>query len=254
MCNYYWRKQSAVHGRSSLSKHQRFAGKALQVSVRATSSRRKSGERASANPGPGRPTAARVEAISRAILIEARDEFFRSGFEGARMDTIAEAAGVSKSTLYERYPTKQALLSAVIAVHVATWAQDWEEKGGPVPTDLRQRLKHRARSLMEYYCSGRLEILERLFTSSPSMDELRRLRHEVGHQRIAQVIAQEIISGTRDEAIQPQTATRIAEMLMGTLYGWWRAQLEIRRVSREEALAYADHAVDVLFEGRAAWA
>jgi len=78
------------------------------------------------------------------------------------MDTIADADGVSKSTLYERYPTKQALLRAVIAVHVASWAQDWEGKGGPVPTDLRQRLKHRARSFMEYFCSGRLEILERL--------------------------------------------------------------------------------------------
>jgi hypothetical protein len=50
-----------------------------------------------------------------------------------------------------------------------------------------------------------------------------------------------------------QTAIRIAEMLMGMLYGWWRTQQEIRSVKREEALAYADHSVDVLFEGRAAW-
>jgi TetR/AcrR family transcriptional regulator, mexJK operon transcriptional repressor len=236
-----------------LSKRQRSAGKARQVEHRATSSTRNSGKRAAANPGPGRPTAARVEAISRAILDEARDEFFRCGYEGARMDTIAEAAHVSKSTLYERYPTKQALLRAVIALHVASWAQDWEDKGGPVPTDLRQRLKHRARSFMEYFCSGRLEMLERLFTNSSSMDELRRTRQEVGHQRIVQVIAQEIINGTRDKAIQPQSASRIAETLLGMLYGWWRAQLEIQRVTREEALAYADYAVDVLFDGRAAW-
>jgi AcrR family transcriptional regulator len=236
-----------------LSKRQRSAGKALQVSVRATSSRRNSSKRAAAKPGPGRPTAARVEAISRAILAAATQEFFRSGFEDARMDTIAEAAGVSKSTLYERYPTKQALLRAVIAIHVAGWARDWEDKGGPVPTDLRQRLKHRARGFMEYFCSEGFEIFERLFTNSPSMDELRRLRHEVGHQRIVQVMAQEIIDGTRDEAIQPQAAIRIAETLMGMLYGWWREKLELRRITREEGLAYADYAVDVLFDGRAAW-
>jgi TetR/AcrR family transcriptional repressor of mexJK operon len=236
-----------------LSKHQRSAGKALQGLPRAAKPTRNLSKRAAANPGPGRPTAARVEAISRAILVAATNEFFRSGFEDARVDTIAEAAGVSKSTLYERYPTKQELLRAVIAIHVASWAQDWEDKGGPVPTDLRQRLKHRARGFMEYFCSGRFEPFERLFTNSPSMDELRRLRHEVGHQRIVQVIAQEIINGTPDEAIQPPTAIRIAEMLMGMLYGWWRTQQEIRRVTREEALAYADHAVDVLFEGRAAW-
>jgi AcrR family transcriptional regulator len=253
MCNYYWRKQPAAHGRSSLSKHQRSADKTLQVSVRAKSPRRNSSKRA-AKPGPGRPTAARVEAISRAILAAATSEFFSSGFEDARVDTIAEAAGVSKSTLYERYPTKQALLRAVIAIHVAGWARDWEDKGGPVPTDLRQRLKHRARGFMGYFCSDGFEIFERLFTNSPSMDELRRLRHEVGHQRIVQVIAHEIIEGTRDESIQLPTAIRIAEMLIGMLYGWWRARQENRSVTLEEALAYADSAVDVLFEGRAAWA
>lgn len=236
-----------------MSKHQRSAGKALQVPARATNSTRNSGKRVAAKPGPGRPTAARVEAISRAILAAATREFFRSGFEDARMDTIAEAAGVSKSTLYERYPTKQELLRAVIAIHVTSWAQDWEGKGGPVPTDLRQRLKHRARGFMVHFCSDEFEIFERLFTNSPSMDELRRLRHEVGHQRIVQVMAQEIIDGTRDQAIQPQAAIRLAETLMGMLYGWWREKLEIRRITVEEGRAYADYAVDVLFDGRAAW-
>jgi TetR/AcrR family transcriptional repressor of mexJK operon len=237
-----------------LSKHQRSAGKALQVAVRARSPRRNSSKRAAGNPGPGRPTAARVEAISRAILVAATNEFFRSGFEDARMDTIAEAAGVSKSTLYERYPTKQALLRAVITTSVASWAQSWEGMVGPVPRDLRQRLKHRARRFMEYFCSGNLETFERLFTSGPFMDELRRMRHEVAHRPIVQAIAQEIIDGTRDEPIQLQAAIQIAETLIGMLYGWWRAQLEIRRVTLEEGLAYADYAVDVLFDGRAAWA
>jgi TetR/AcrR family transcriptional regulator, mexJK operon transcriptional repressor len=240
--------------RLSLSKHQRSAGKARQVGARAKSSVRNVGRHASVNPGPGRPTAARVEAINHAILVVAGDEFLRRGYEDARMDTIAEAARVSKGTLYDRYPSKQALLRAVVADRVASWSHDWERKGTPMPTDLRQRLKHRARSFMEYFCSGELESLERLFTSGPPMDELRRIRHEVGHQRTAQVIAQEIIDGTGSQIIQPQTAIRIAEMLMGMLYGWWRTQQETRRVTREEAEAYADHAVDVLFEGFAAWA
>jgi AcrR family transcriptional regulator len=206
-----------------------------------------------ASRGPGRPTAARVEAINRAILLEARKEFFRSGYENARMDTIAEAACVSKGTLYDRYPTKQALLRAVITESVATWSRDWESRGGSMPTDLRQRLKHRARRFMEYYCSGELEVLERLFASSSSLEELRRIRHEVGHRRTAQVIAQEIIDGARPQVIEPRAALQIAEMLMAMLYGWWRARQEVRGVTLEETLRYADQAVDVLFEGRAAW-
>jgi TetR/AcrR family transcriptional repressor of mexJK operon len=42
--------------------------------------------------------------------------------------------------------------------------------------------------------------------------------------------------------------------LIAMLYGWWRMRQEIGRVKREEALSYADHAVDLLFEGRSAWA
>ena len=237
-----------------MSKHRRLAGKARQVSARAaTNPTRNSGKRAAANPGPGRPTAARVEAISRAILAAATHEFLCCGFEDARMDTIAEAAGVSKSTLYERYPTKQALLRAVITASVASWAQNWDGTLGSAPTDLRQRLKHRARRFMEYFCSGDLESFERLFMSGSAMNELRRMRHEVAHQPIVQLIAREIIDGTQDEVIQLQAATRIAETLIGMLYGWWRAQLETRSVTLEEGLAYADYAVDVLFDGRTAW-
>ena len=235
-----------------MPKRQRSAGKALNdpgPNSKGTPSRR-----ASARPGPGRPTVARVEAITRAILLEARNEFRNSGYDAARMDAIAIAAGISKATLYGRYPTKEALLRAVIAERVARWSEEWEPVSGPIPTDLRQRLKQRAHRLVEYYCSGQLELLERLFTNGPSMDELRRTRYEVGHKRTIQVIAQDIIDGTRNQPIPPRAAIRLAETLMAMLYGWWRMHQEVRRVTREEALAYADYAVEMLFDGRTAWA
>jgi TetR/AcrR family transcriptional repressor of mexJK operon len=208
---------------------------------------------ASQKPGPGRPTAARVEAINREILLQARKEFRQSGYDAVRMEVIAKAAGISKGTLYDRYPSKEALLRAVVAERVATWSEDWEPDSD-LSQDLRQRLKQRARRLMEYYCSGKLELLERLFSSGPSMDELRQMRHEVGHKRTIQVIAQDIIERTTDQSIQPRTAIQLAEMLMGTLHGWWRMHQEVRRVALEEAVAYADHVVDVMFDGRSAWA
>ncbi len=201
----------------------------------------------------GRPTAARVEAINRAILSAGRAEFVKSGYETARMEAVAAAAGVSKGTLYGRYPTKEALLCGVISSRVAAWSQSWQPDGRPVPTDLRKRLKDRAHKLMEYTCSERYEELERLFASAAASRELRRLRHEVGHQRIVQVIAQDLTDGVTDRVIEPSTAIRVAEMLMGMLYGWWRVQHEVRRVGIDEALAYANGAVDTLLDGRLAW-
>lgn len=51
----------------------------------------------------------------RAILDAARKTFLTHGYSGARMDTIAEAAPVSKPTLYTHFESKQALFAAVIA-------------------------------------------------------------------------------------------------------------------------------------------
>jgi TetR/AcrR family transcriptional regulator, mexJK operon transcriptional repressor len=237
----------------TVSKRSRSASKRSKFAAPSTQQARSLRRRRAARPGPGRPTAARVVAINHAILVAARQEFGAAGYEAARIETIATAAGVSKGTLYDRYPTKQALLRAVIAERVTAWSQDWEPHSGPIPEDLRQRLKQRAHRLMEYYCSGKLELLERLIAGGPPGDELRRLRHQSGHQRTIQVIAQDIIDRTRDEPIPAQAAIRLAEALLGMLYGWWQAQQQSRRVTADEAMAYADYAVDLLFDGRAAW-
>jgi TetR/AcrR family transcriptional repressor of mexJK operon len=221
--------------------------------VPTTKSSSNSSRSASAKRGPGRPTAARVEAINREILLQARKEFRKSGYDAVRMEVIAAAAGISKATLYGRYPNKEALLRAVISERVTAWSEDWEPDSG-LSEDLRQRLKQRAHRLMKYYCSGKLELLDRLFTSGPSMDELRRMRYEVGHKRTIRVIAQDISERTTDLAIHPRTAIRLAETLLGTLHGWWCMHQEVRRVALEEALAYADYVVNMMFDGRAAWA
>jgi AcrR family transcriptional regulator len=169
------------------------------------------------------------------------------------MEQIAASAGVSKGTLYDRYPTKEAVLEAVIADRVAQWSQNWEPDGEPLPADLEQRLKRRARKLIEYCCSEELHYMERLFMSGPPMKELLRLRYEAGHRRTVQVIAQDIVAGTGDQPVAAQVAINLAEMLIATIAGWARTQQEIRSVPREEAVAYADLAVEVLLHGRSAW-
>ncbi|WP_132992101.1 TetR/AcrR family transcriptional regulator [Gordonia zhaorongruii] len=48
-----------------------------------------------------------------AILAAAADEFTEVGVRRANMDEVAKAAGVSRSTLYRRFPSKDNLLVAV---------------------------------------------------------------------------------------------------------------------------------------------
>lgn len=49
------------------------------------------------------------------ILQAAASLFRRKGFNGASMQDLAEAVGITKSSLYHHFPSKQALLSEILA-------------------------------------------------------------------------------------------------------------------------------------------
>ncbi len=64
--------------------------------------------------GPGRPK----DLGKRAAILEAAKQMFtQGGFDGASMDQIAAAAGVSKLTVYSHYGDKEALFVAVVKSH-----------------------------------------------------------------------------------------------------------------------------------------
>jgi hypothetical protein len=48
------------------------------------------------------------------ILVTARDAFSEHGFDGARLDSIAKAAGVTKQLVYHYFKTKEELYSVVL--------------------------------------------------------------------------------------------------------------------------------------------
>jgi AcrR family transcriptional regulator len=64
----------------------------------------------------------RAEARPEEILEAALDEFTTRGFEAARMEDIAKAAGLSKAAVYLYFPSKMAVLEALIEAKVAPLA------------------------------------------------------------------------------------------------------------------------------------
>lgn len=205
-------------------------------------------------PRAGRPTAARVAAIERSILVAAREAFRAHGFEAASMEAIAAAAKVSKSTLYARYPAKEALLKAVAAAHIAEWEAERGRERAAMPGDFKQRLVFHAKGLLEALSWNGVRAFDRILrdANGPARDFALAL-YETAYAQAVEDLRQEIIQGVRDYPVPPRDPGRVAEMLIAVITGWHAVHDTVGPVTRDEAEAYAEHAVDVLFAGRSAW-
>lgn len=70
--------------------------------------RRRTGEHAARTGG-------RSERVVRDVLVAAAKELARTGYAALRMDDVAVAAGVNKTTVYRRWPTKSDLVRATLS-------------------------------------------------------------------------------------------------------------------------------------------
>ena len=62
----------------------------------------------------GRPTQAEAKKLQQKLRKAAVATFVKHGYDGASMDAIAKAAGITRRTLYARYPDKRAVFLDVI--------------------------------------------------------------------------------------------------------------------------------------------
>jgi AcrR family transcriptional regulator len=86
------------------------------------------------------------------VLKGAHDVFMTHGYEGASMDDIARAAGVSKATIYAYFPDKRALFAAVAqtACQVQTRrSMSFADEDGP----FAEKLYAGCRSFIEFMVS-----------------------------------------------------------------------------------------------------
>jgi AcrR family transcriptional regulator len=79
--------------------------------------------KAATNPaGPPRPL--RADAVrNRARVLQAAEQVFAEQGAGAGMDEVAAAAGVGVGTLYRHFPTKDALVAAVLIARLEQLAE-----------------------------------------------------------------------------------------------------------------------------------
>ncbi len=170
---------------------------------------------------PPRETA-RETAKLRQILEGARAIILRDGFDGASMNDIARAAGVSKGTLYVYFDSKEALFVALIREQHSRQAEricDFEEKPG-APDEVLRGLGRRLFDKMRDPES--LAHVRTVLAVAAKFPEIGRAFYEAGPQfgidRLTAWLERQTAEGSLQVPNPHAAATQFIQLVQGDLF------------------------------------
>lgn len=145
-----------------------------------------------ARPAPrrrGRPTRAEAERRQQELLDIAGAMFMKHGFDGTSIDSVAEAAAMSKRTLYARFGDKNELFSAVLRTLVDRWLVPINQfRAGT--TDLEPMLMEIGRHLLtSALAPGAVSLNRIIIAESERRPEFGLLAHAEGRRPAIRAIA-----------------------------------------------------------------
>ncbi|WP_158638047.1 TetR/AcrR family transcriptional regulator [Sphingomonas ginsenosidivorax] len=133
----------------------------------------------------GRPSEAERRVIDERLIDAAFEIFSAQGFEAARMDRVAAAAGITKMSLYRRFPGKGELLAAVIQRQAAQLHADIPVP--PIAADPVADIKALMWAYRERIGAERMLALQRLALTALREDAVRRALADVRARYVAPV-------------------------------------------------------------------
>ena len=118
----------------------------------------------------GRPTREEAEARDVRLLDVATRLFMERGFDGTSIDAVAEAAGVSKPTVYARYHDKRDLFAAVLRGRIRRWlapvsAAAEAEATETSPKSIKTTLHELSRHMVAYTLAPEAGALQRILSA-----------------------------------------------------------------------------------------
>ncbi len=201
----------------------------------------------------GRPRQDETDLIEVELLQGALNEFLKTGYGGTSIRQIVNALGVSKTTLYSRYPSKEALFRAIVTRQIERLAAHamLEEEHWP---DVGIALRTYANRTLEISLEGELREVNRLIYSEsqrfPELGVAAAERTEMGIQQITRFIE---TCADRDR-MPVRNARGVAEAFIFMLRGWYvNILLTGQPVSPAHREAWVERAVLALVSGRTEW-
>ncbi|WP_212626251.1 TetR/AcrR family transcriptional regulator [Pseudomonas sp. PP3] len=135
------------------------------------------------------------------VVAGARAVFLEHGFTAATTDMIQRAAGVSKSTVYAYYPTKEALFESVIEAECERALREVGEIS-PSQNNVREVLTGLARAYMNIFLSpGGLALFRVIVGEAPRFPQLARRFYLVGPQSMNKLVARYLDKACADGAL-----------------------------------------------------
>ncbi len=126
----------------------------------------------------------RGEPVVRGILEATLEELARTGYGALRIDDVAARAGVNKTTVYRRWPTKEELVRAALLSITGQWMTR------PDTGALRTDLLSIARQMVSLSCSCEAQGLFRMFLAEGPDSEIMTIARSLRqmHQEIPRAV------------------------------------------------------------------
>jgi len=169
---------------------------------------------------PGRPPALSEAERRRALVDAARRVFLRAGYARTTMEQIADEAEMSKKTLYQFFPDKQAVLMAVLASHA---------DNSPLPVyahlpgdDPREELRRSLVAIAHYLLDPmQVGIVRLIVTEARQSPELAKHFQALTIPGIDRQLAERLSLIFQDAGLRVDEPETVASLLIGSLIGSW---------------------------------
>ncbi|WP_225766746.1 TetR/AcrR family transcriptional regulator [Inquilinus sp. Marseille-Q2685] len=163
----------------------------------------------------GRPQLRSDEETRRLILAAATRIFLAQGFGATSMEAVAQAAGVSKKTIYRFVDTKEHLLEAVIDTRSEALRSPIGHDAGADPEGMERALHQFLQELARLVLSEETVALNRLvYAESLRFPEMAKAFYQAGPVRNAEALAAWLETQRRHGVLRFGDAMETARMLV----------------------------------------
>lgn len=202
----------------------------------------------------GRPKTQDVAEVEEHLLSVALSEFVRAGYGGASIAAIVKAAGISNTTLYSRFPSKEALFRAIMRREIDRLGLFETLTSTPGAPNLEQGLKYYGNRALEFSLQGHwLDINRLIYSESGRFPELGEATREAARHGIAH-ISDFIQRCAEADQLACRNPRAVAEAFIFMLRGWYVDQmLANRAVASHVREQWVEQMVRTLVSCRADW-